>query len=193
MLSFAIVIPNLNQSHFLRTALESLRHQSVPFEVALMDGGSTDDLHSVIEPYSDIITFFRSRPDSGQADAIREGKNALSGDVVAWLNADDYYFAGALNRVAAAFEQDPELDVVYGDAVHVTPEGFFLSYFPRIQEFNRKDLTCSCFICQPSCFVRRSAYEALGGIDSSLRYTMDWDLWCRLSEHGARFCYLHEV
>lgn len=193
MLSFAIVIPNLNQSKFLGTALESLRYQVVPFELAVMDGGSTDNFREVVEKYSDIITYLRSERDEGQAAAIREGKDIISGDIVAWLNADDYYFPGALKRVAACFEEDPELDVVYGDAVHVCPEGCFLSYFFGIQEFDKKDLTRSCFICQPACFVRRSAYEAVGGIDPTLQYTMDWDLWCRLSSGGAKFKYVHEL
>jgi len=135
----------------------------------------------------------QSKPDEGQAAAIREGFAEISGDVVAWLNADDYYFPNVLERVASCFEENPQLDVIYGDAVHVTPEGFFLSYFPAIQEFNLQDLMRSCFICQPACFVRRSAYEAAGGVDPALHYTMDWDLWCRLAINGARFFYLHDV
>ncbi|MEA2014369.1 MAG: glycosyltransferase family 2 protein, partial [Thermodesulfobacteriota bacterium] len=183
----------LNQTHFLGSALESLRHQSVPFDLAVMDGGSTDGLDEVVDGYSDIITYLRSGPDKGQASAIQEGKEIISGDIVAWLNADDYYFPGALDKVAACFENDPELDVVYGDAIHVTPEGFFLTYFPAIQGFDEKALPGSCFICQPACFVRRSAYEKAGKIDPSLHYTMDWDLWCRLSLSGARFKYIREV
>jgi glycosyltransferase involved in cell wall biosynthesis len=191
--TFAIIIPNYNQSRFLHSALESLRHQSAPFTLAVMDGGSTDNFREVIEGYSDIIAFLRSAPDEGQAAAIKEGKEAISGDIVAWLNADDYYFPGALDKVAACFERYPEVDVVYGDAVHVTEDGSFLSYFPAIQEFNAEDLTRSCFICQPACFVRRSAYQKVGGIDPTLRYTMDWDLWCRLSHSGAKFYYLRNL
>ena len=193
MLSFAIVVPNLNQSHFLPDALEGLRYQTSPFELAIMDGGSADGFDKVVNRYSDIITYLRSGQDKGQAAAIKEGKDKVHGDVLAWLNADDYYFPGTLNKVATCFEQHPELDVVYGDAIHVSPEGFFLSYFPAIQEFSANDLTSNCFICQPACFVRRVAYEKVGGIDPTLQYTMDWDLWCRLSDSGAKFCYLHEV
>lgn len=193
MPSFAIVIPNLNQSHFLPWALESLRIQSRPFHLAMMDGGSTDHFETAIRGYSDIISHLHSGPDGGQAAAIRKGMEAISGDIVGWLNADDYYFPDALEMVASAFERDPGVDVVYGNAVNVTSEGFFLSYFPAIQEFDAKDLMRSCFICQPACFVRRSAYERVGGIDPGLRYTMDWDLWCRLNRAGARFQYLHEL
>lgn len=193
MTDFSIVIPNFNQSHFLPFALESLRHQSVPFNLAIMDGGSTDKFQEATEPYSDIITFLRSAPDAGQAAAIKEGKDLIPGDIVAWLNADDYYFPGALDKVAACLERHPDVDVVYGDAVHVTEEGFFLSYFPAIQEFHAQELTRSCFICQPACFVRRSAYQKAGGLDPNLHYTMDWDLWCRLSQSGAKFHYLRDV
>jgi len=192
MQTFAIVIPNFNQSHFLPWALESLRHQANPFNLAVMDGGSTDDFKKAVRAYSDIITYLRSGPDDGQAAAIREGKERVHGDIVAWLNADDYYFPDALEKAAACFESDPELDVVYGDAVHVTPEGFFLSYFPPIQSFNARTLTRRCFICQPACFVRRSAYERVGGIDTTLQYTMDWDLWCRLSMSHSKFYYINE-
>jgi glycosyltransferase involved in cell wall biosynthesis len=193
VITFAIAIPNLNQSHFLSTALESLRCQSTAFNLAVMDGGSTDNFKAVVTGYQDIITFLRSASDSGQTTAIKEGKEAVDGDIVAWLNADDYYLPQTLDKVRKCFETDPDLDVVYGDAVHVTPDGRFLSYFPVIQQFNAHDLTRTCFICQPACFVRRDAYERAGGLDAKLHYTMDWDLWCRLSASGAKFHYLHEV
>ncbi|MBW2707730.1 MAG: glycosyltransferase [Deltaproteobacteria bacterium] len=193
MLTFAIAIPNYNQSHFLPWALESLRHQSVPFNVALMDGGSSDNFQSVAKAYSDVITHLESGPDGGQAAAIKKGKASVSGDIVSWLNADDYYFPGALDKVAAAFEAEPDVDVIFGNAVHVTAEGLFQSYFFPIQEFDARDLTRSCFICQPACFVRREAYEKIGGLNPGLKYTMDWDLWHRLSVSGAKFKYIREL
>lgn len=192
MPNFAIVIPNLNQSHFLPSALESLRHQSVSFQLALMDGGSTDNFAEVLTRYADIVTCSQSTADGGQAAAIGEGLKRVPGEIVSWINADDYYFPGALDRVAALFDADPNLDVVYGDAIHVTEEGLFLSYFPPIQEYDGRALTRTCFICQPACFVRRPAYQRAGGVDPSLVYTMDWDLWCRLARSGAKFRYLPE-
>ncbi|MCF8127337.1 MAG: glycosyltransferase [Deltaproteobacteria bacterium] len=189
MSDFAIVIPNYNQSHFLPWALESLRHQSAPFNLALMDGGSSDNFQVVADAYSDMITHLESGPDGGQSAAIEKGLEMLTGKIVTWLNADDYYFPDTLQKVSVLFKKYPDLDVLYGDAVHVTKDGFFLCYFPAIQDFNARDLTCSCFICQPACFVRRTAYENAGGINQALRYTMDWDLWCRLARSGAKFRY----
>ncbi len=193
MLAFAIVIPNLDQSHFLPTALESLIYQREPFKLAVMDGGSTDNFDEVIKVYSENIAHLRSGPDKGQSDAIREGLNKIPGDIVAWLNADDYYFPNTFEKVAKCFETNPDVEVVYGDAIHVNPEGIFLSYFPHTQQFSPNKIANINFICQPTCFVRRTAYERIGGLDSTLHYTMDWDLWCRLSNSGANFYYLHEV
>lgn len=193
MPTFAIAIPNKNQSRFITSALESLVDQKADYQLAVVDAGSTDGFDQALMPYLEKITYLRSFPDAGQAAAIEEGLSKIEGDIVTWLNADDYYFPKALETVSNFFEKNSDIDVVYGDAIHVTPEGIFLSYFPVVQEFNTDDLTRTCFICQPACFVRRAAYERAGGINPELHYTMDWDLWCRLSSLKANFFYLPEV
>ena len=70
MVSIAVVIPNFNQSHFLSSALESLRFQSANFNLAIMDGGSTDNFNAIAAKYSEMIFYMRSAPDGGQAAAI---------------------------------------------------------------------------------------------------------------------------
>lgn len=192
-MKISLAIPNRNQSSFLPTALESLRYQSGKIELAVVDAGSTDGFEESIRPYRDLITYLRSRPDSGQSSAINEGLASNTGEIVSWLNADDYYFPGALDRVIEVFESDPSLDVVYGDAVFVTPDGQFLTYFPAIEPYDPSRLWRSCFICQPSCFMRRRVFEEVGGLDEALHYTMDWDLWCRLTVNRATFSYLPEL
>lgn len=192
MLKLAIAIPHLNQARYLPTALESLRHQAVPLKVAFMDGGSKDDFNAVIDQYSDVISAVDYGPDCGQAEAIRKGLKILDGDIVSWLNADDYYFPHCLERVSEIFSKHPEVDVVYGDAVHVAPDGIFLAPFHGIEQFNPGRLAKSCYICQPACFIRRSAYEEVGGVDGTLDYTMDWDLWCRLAIRKKIFLRVNE-
>ena len=193
MLSFAIVIPNYNQSHFLSTALESLRNQKVSLQIAVVDGGSEDDFEKVINKYSNLITYVRSHPDEGQSAAINEGTWEIDGDIVSWLNADDYLFPGALTHVQKVFQEFPDVDVVYGDAIHVTPGGQFLSYFPPIQPHDRRDLVRNDYICQPACFYRREAFMEVSGVDPQLFYTMDWDLWCRFADKGKTFKYIPKV
>ena len=193
MLSFAIVVPNLNQSHFLSTALESLRNQEAPLQIAIMDGGSKDNLKDVVHEYSDIITYVRSHPDQGQSAAINEGTWKIDGDIISWLNADDYLFPNALTHVQNAFKEFPDVDVVYCDAIHVTQSGQFLSYFPPIQHYDKGALVRNDYICQPACFYKREAFMEVSGVDPQLIYTMDWDLWCRFAAKGKKFQYIPKV
>jgi glycosyltransferase involved in cell wall biosynthesis len=157
-----------------------------------MDGGSRDDFKAVLDRYWDLISAVDYGPDRGQADAIRKGLQMCDGDIVSWLNADDYYFPHCLERVSEIFSTHPKVDVVYGDAVHVEPTGLFLAPFHGIEQFNPERLFRSCYICQPACFVRRRAYEEVGGVDGSLGYTMDWDLWCRLAIKKKIFFQVNE-
>lgn len=187
---FAIIVPNLNQSHFLPTALESLKCQNASVAIALMDGGSTDEFFQKIEPYSDLIAYQQSQPDGGQSAAINTGSQKIEGKFTTWLNADDYFFPYTLKHIKDAFERYPDIDIVYGDAIHVDPDGNFLSYFPPAHAFNHEELTYNCFICQPACFMRSEAFATIGRVDPALHYTMDWDLWCRLAQEGCRFLYV---
>ncbi len=190
MNDFAIVIPNFNQSHFLPTAFESLKAQDASFSVAVVDGGSNDDLQKIIDQYADIITYFRSHPDDGQSAAINEGRKEIAGNYITWLNADDYYFPQTLAFVKKIFERHPDIDIIYGDAIHVDPDGNFISYFPPIRDFCHDELTHNCFICQPACFMRSEAFDNVRGVNPNLDYTMDWDLWCRLARQNHKFMYI---
>lgn len=190
MIDFAIIVPNFNQSHFLPTAFESLKCQQASFGVALMDGGSKDGFKRVVAQYDDLINYSRSHPDSGQSASINEGSKKIKGKYITWLNADDYYFPDTLEYVKSVFDRHPEVDIVYGDAIHVDPDGHFLSYFPPARDFDPVELTYNCFICQPACFMRSEAFYNVGGVNPDLYYTMDWDLWCRLYQQGYKFLYV---
>ena len=192
MIDFAIIVPNLNQSHFLPTAFESLKCQQATFATAVMDGGSNDDFNAVVENYADVVTYSQSQKDAGQSSAINDGSAKIKGTYISWLNADDYYFPDTLAYVKSVFNRHPEVDIVYGDAIHVDPEGNFLSYFPPARDFDPAELTYNCFICQPACFMRSEAFYNVGGVNPDLHYTMDWDLWCRLSQQGYKFLYVNK-
>jgi len=191
-ITFSIATPICGQAEFLPTALASLLVQHMPFEWAVLDATPDDSVQRVLANHDQLITYRYHHPDRGQSAAIQEGWNNTSGRIVAWLNADDYYYPDTLAKVAEAFARHPEADVVFGHATHVSPDGEFQMYFPAIDEDPGRLLT-GCSICQPSCFVRRSAMERVGGLDASLHYAMDWDLWARLHTAGAKFVFLDEV
>jgi len=188
---FSIAIPVYEQAQFIPTALKSIQAQSVDYQLAIMDATPDDSVQKIINQFDDIIHYRRHGKDGGQSEAIQEGWDNTDGDIIAWLCADDYYFPDTLQSVKEVFDQNPEVDVVYGDSVYVDANDCFKTYFPSIES----DVSClpihDC-IAQPSCFVRRSAFERVGGLNTSLHYIMDWDLWTRLYKSGAVFHYLHK-
>lgn len=190
-MQFSIAIPVYRQSNFLSSALESIRVQARDVQLAVMDATPDDSVQEVIHDYRHLLSYHRHGPDAGQTSAIQEGWDNTEGDIVAWLCADDYYFPDTLDAVKNVFANHPDVDVVYGDAVFVDERGRFLSYFPEIDS-NISAISRGCCISQPSCFVRRTALEAIGRLNSKLEYVMDWDLWTRLFRSGAKFHYLNK-
>ena len=191
----SVIVPSYRQGRFLRACLESLLRQSAPsIEIIVLDNCSDDETASVLDAYRSRLARVEVRADLGQADALRRGFSLARGEVLAWLNCDDMLMPGAVARAVGVFQREPLVDVVYGHCAHVDEAGDFLGYFHFISEYDEGALrNISDFIPQPSTFFRRSAYERSGGVDASLYYAMDWDLWCRMARTGARFRFIPEV
>ncbi|HEY8770845.1 MAG TPA: glycosyltransferase, partial [Thermoleophilaceae bacterium] len=177
----SVVTPTLQMSRFLRDTIESVLGQDYPrLEYLVMDGGSTDGTVDVLRGYGDRLRFV-SEPDGGQADAVNRGFRATSGELFAFLNADDTYLPGAVGKAVQGFLEHPEAAVVYGDGVHVDEEGEEIAPYPT-QDFDRDALMRRCFICQPAAFVSRTALERVGLLDARLQVSLDYDLWIRLAK-----------
>lgn len=197
-MSIQVVMPSLDQGRYIGEALGSLLEAAgeVDLEVAVIDGGSSDDTLARVAALLEAPTPARvrvlSEPDGGQSEAINKGIALGSAPIVGWLNADDRLLPGTLSRVAAAFAEHPGAVLVYGDVRYVDEAGDPLHDL-REQDFRYRNLLWGpCYIPQPSTFVRRSAWERAGGLREDLRYAMDLDLWLRLSRHGA-FVHLPEI
>jgi glycosyltransferase involved in cell wall biosynthesis len=186
---FSLAIPVYGQANFLPSAIESIRVQAWNVQLAVMDATPDDSVQTVLEKYQELLRYHRHGHDSGQTAAIQEGWDNTNGEILAWLCADDYYFPDALDAVKGVFINCPDVDVVYGDSVFVDEAGRFLGYFPEINSDISSILKGDC-ISQPSCFVRRTAFDAIGRLNADLQYIMDWDLWTRLYHSGAKFHYL---
>lgn len=181
----SIVTPCLNAARFLEETIASVLAQDYPnIEYLVMDGGSTDGTLDILRRYEDRLRWV-SAPDGGQADAINRGFAATSGDIFAFLNADDTYLPGAVTAAVDAFARDPGAAVAYGEAWHVGEDGARLAPYP-VEPFDARRLARRCFICQPAAFLRREAFAQTGLLDARLRFAFDYDLWIRLA-HRHRF------
>lgn len=179
----SFVVPTLNQAPFLRRCLESCLAQGVPdAEVVVVDGGSADGTRAILEGYGPRVRW-TSEPDRGQSDALNKGVAAARGDVIAWINSDDYYpDGGCLRAVLEAMEADSRRDVVYGDVLLVDGEGRELRVRRADPVATAKDLLLlpAGATAQPGIFFRREQFLAVGGVATELHYAMDYDLWLRL-------------
>ncbi|MCI5048531.1 MAG: glycosyltransferase, partial [Aquisalinus sp.] len=186
MSDFAIVVPVGHYDPRLATALNSLQMQDVAMNVVLMDASADPRTTEVADKFDELFWKRCHEPDEGQADAIGKGWETAPGKYVGWLNADDALLPGALNKVQAAFETEQSTQVVTGQSTIVDSGERFTGFHRSVKPVS-PDLLRGNTISQPSCFVRREALQVVGGIDRTLHYTMDWDLWIRLYEAGVSF------
>jgi len=184
----SVITPSLNQGRYLRQCIESVLSQGYKdLELLVIDGGSKDESVAVIREYAKAITYWVSEPDRGQSDAINKGFARATGDLVAWLNADDFYLPGAFERVADAYAADPQAPFYFGDGLRVDEAGTAMSnFFPtQALRFDRRALVMGLnYILQPSTFINRRILQQVGYLDEGLHYGMDSDLWMRLSGVG---------
>jgi len=184
-----IVTPSYNQAAFIRATIESVLAQDYPnLEYIVMDGGSSDHTASIVAEYASRLTWV-SEKDRGQAHAINKGFAMASGEIVAWLNADDVLLPGAVNRAVDAFRTTPLVGAIYGEGYLITRDGRVTGRFPATEPFNLWKLAyLSDYILQQSTFFRRAAVKAVGWLDERLHYALDWDLLIRLGQKfGLRY------
>ena len=180
----SIVTPSYNQASFLEQTMRSVLDQEYPrLEYFVADGGSSDGSVEVIKKYADRLAWWVSEKDRGQADAIRKGLGRANGEIVAWLNSDDYYLPGAVSSAVKTFQQHPDAVLVYGDMLAVDGGGQTLNLL-KYGQLSLEDLLCFQIIGQPAVFFRREAYEQAGGLDITFHYMLDHHLWIRLARQG---------
>jgi GT2 family glycosyltransferase len=176
-----IITPSFNQGHFIEQTIRSVLNQGYePLEHLVYDGGSTDGTQEILKRYQDRLRVVVG-PDGGQADAVRQGMKAAHGEFVGWLNSDDIYLPGAIDKAVSSLRAHPEASAVFGAGHYVDAAGNFLAPYPTSGD---TPLRFGCFVCQPSVFMRRSALEAVDYVDASLRFCMDYDLWLRLAANA---------
>jgi len=181
----SVVVPSFNQAAFLRETLSSLVSQRYPrLEILVMDGGSTDGSVDIIREYESHLAYWRSEKDDGQSAAINEGVERANGVLVGWLNSDDYLLPRALWTVARAYRQSPDRGLYIGNGLRYDQEpNRFRPFCRRHLALNREALHSGVdYILQPATFFLRSAWLEVGGLDVSLHFCMDWDMYLRITD-----------
>ncbi|MFO0886578.1 MAG: glycosyltransferase family 2 protein [Pirellulales bacterium] len=189
-MKLSVITPSYNQAAYLAATLDSVHSQNYPdLEHWVIDGGSTDGSVAILEDYQQrgLIRYI-SEPDKGQSDALNKGLARCTGDVICWLNSDDVYAAGTLEFVANFFKENPAESLLTGDCAYMDQAGGFISQESGAGANRESIIRAQCVVYQPSTFFRRSLIESAGGVDTTMHYAMDYDLWLRLTRF-ARFSY----
>jgi glycosyltransferase involved in cell wall biosynthesis len=182
----SIITPSFNQGQFLEETIRSVLLQGYPnLQYIVIDGGSTDNSVEIIEKYAPWIDYWVSEPDQGQSHAINKGAAKATGEILGWLNSDDYYLENALLNLMKLRQHYPNSVGWVGSCNEMTREGKFLQVFPA-KVGNKEsigDWGVSAFY-QPACLFPRKLFLDVGGLDERLEYVMDVDLWLKLVEFG---------
>ncbi len=180
----SIITPSYNQAQYLEQTIQSVLNQDYPrVEYIVIDGASSDGSVEIIQKHQDRLAYWISEKDSGQAEAINKGSAKATGEIIAWLNSDDYYLPGAIASAVEAFARAPEAAFVYGNMLAVDERGRTFNQL-TYRQVTLEDLLCFQIIGQPAVFMRRSALLQAGGLDPTYHFMLDHHLWIRLARQG---------
>lgn len=191
-----VVTPTYNQGHFIEETILSIIHQGYPnLEHILMDGKSTDHTMEVVDSYRDHFAVIVSEKDKGQSDAINKGFERATGELLTWINSDDMLTPGALAAAAIAFKTSGA-DFINGvsqvfregalvhQCITSCPEG----PMPLMDMLDLENCWLTGqFWWQPDCFFSKALWDKAGGhVRVDWYYSMDYELWLRMAQAGAR-------
>jgi glycosyltransferase involved in cell wall biosynthesis len=189
----SIITPSFNQAQFLLAAMESVLSQKVEgLEYVIMDGGSSDGSAEIIRKHENRLSFWQSQKDGGHSAGLNAGFSRTSGEIMGWLNSDDYYLPGAFALARRLL--DPEkAQLLIGNCktIHEDSDKQSVSDVPGKHRANL--ISFYDYIIQPSTFWTRKAWEKTGLLNEQLKYAFDWDWFIRASIAGVEVITTDEI
>lgn len=191
----SIVTPCLNAATTLPRLLDCIEGQTYqPIEHIVVDGLSTDTTATILERVDPSKHRVIRRKDRSMYEAINRGLAKTTGEIMAYLNADDLYFPSTVETVLRYFDDHPKVDIVFGDCLSVnTDDDSFVLYLYHQEQSALSRIGLDQAIGQPSVFWRRRLWDRLGPFDDRLRFVADFEWWLRASQTGARFAKLNKI
>jgi glycosyltransferase involved in cell wall biosynthesis len=200
MLKISIVTPSFNQAKYLEECLLSVKEQGYPnVEHIVLDGGSTDGSVDILRKYAARMGWshlqWASERDRGQGDALNKGFQRAQGDIIGWLNSDDFYLKDCFKHVVGAFQGEPRPDVVYGDYIWINEiSGIYqvrreISFSGFVLLHNRVNYICS----SGGLFIARRIIDDGYLLDPDYYMAMDYEYYLRLFRGGYRFSHSPQI
>jgi glycosyltransferase involved in cell wall biosynthesis len=194
--SISIITASFRSEATILDTLESVNAQTYPaIEHLIIDGASKDRTLELVRAYGRRVTHVTSEPDKGIFDAYNKGLKVAQGEVIGFLNSDDFYAAPwVIERVMAAFE-DASVEAVYADLVYVDKDNTaHITRHWKSRPYRRGDFSRAFSPPHPTLFLRRNVYERTGGFDPTFRFAGDYEYMLRaFHTHGVKSVYLPEI
>ena len=178
----SIVTPSFNQAAYLEQTIRSVLEQDYPrIEYMIVDGGSADGSVGIIKQYKDKLAWWVSEVDKGQTDAINKGFGHAKGQILAWINSDDTYEPGAVSAAVEYLQAHPDVGMVYANCNFINEQGVTVGKFGAAQTDYKRLRRGYVHIPQQTMFFRAGLWHAVGPLDPSFYFAMDYDLWVRIA------------
>jgi glycosyltransferase involved in cell wall biosynthesis len=190
-MKISIITACLNAGKLLEGTIQSVLAQHFDStEYIVIDGGSDPETPEVIKRYPAVTKYVRE-PDSGVYDAFNKGIRLASGDVIGILNAGDYHEPHTLQKVANAFQKNPDVDMVHGDQLTFDENGQPVMVMKPLLKRDawKHDMPFN----HPTCFIRHDLYLKLGLFNTDFRIAADYDFAIRVLRSNAHVHYIPEV
>jgi hypothetical protein len=191
-LKISVVTASFNAAAYIGDALASVLSQNYPgLEYLVLDGASKDNTFDIVERHADKLAYHASEPDNGQYHAIQAGMEKSTGDIMAWLNADDVYMPWTLSVVSEIFDLYPEVEWLTGLPSFLNGKGQLSSMHASAAAYPQHYIRngwyrghLAGYLQQESMFWRRSLWEKAGGLDLDLSLAADFKLWTGFARHA---------
>jgi len=193
--TITIITPSLNQGQFIEETILSVLYQAGPFylDYIIADGGSSDNTIAIIKKYDfllkknkfpikckGILYRWWSHPDKGQVNAINKGFKLCKGEILSWLNSDDFYKPNTLKTIFLKFKQNYNYDLIYGDCLMLNQSQNTKKIIKARPGNFKQFLTRGHDICQPSAFFTKKIINQVGLLNENMNYAFDYDLWLKI-------------
>jgi glycosyltransferase involved in cell wall biosynthesis len=188
----SVVIPSLNKAKYIGKTLDSIFEQKYSnVEVIIQDGGSVDETIEIIKKYAKKYPIkWESKKDNGQVDAVNMGLSKASGEILTFINADDFYLPGAFLEILKAYTNYPNSLWFAGRSMVINKDGNevakIVTFYKNLllSLYSRFYLLITNYLMQPSVFFTKEAFKKYGPFYGNSRYILEYDFWLNIAKQS---------